>query len=145
MWRNDIKYKYMFMFPRKGLTQCLLCLGFRSPQINCDSCLRCVFSVKFVLLPSGQVATLRCHLGQKLVDLKQHFANELKMSMDSLLFMFDGKPLFSLQLHHIASLLALSSLLSYCMLTLTNSRWMLSLFSWFFQSFFFFFLNILCE
>jgi len=48
-------------------------------------------TVKFVLLPSGQVATLRCHLGQCLLDLKQHFAGELKMPIDALLFIFDGQ------------------------------------------------------
>ena len=49
------------------------------------------FTVKFVLMPSGQVATMRCHLGQALGQLKGHFATELKIPADVILMLFDGK------------------------------------------------------
>ncbi|CAH1783739.1 unnamed protein product [Owenia fusiformis] len=48
-------------------------------------------TVKFVLMPSGQVATLACTLGQTLRELKDHFAAELKMPPQLILLMFDGK------------------------------------------------------
>ena len=48
-------------------------------------------TVKFVLMPTQQVATLRCHLNQSLADLKEHFAQELKMPPNVILLMFDGK------------------------------------------------------
>ena len=48
-------------------------------------------SVKFVLMPSGQVATLRCHLGQTLHELRDHFSNELKMPENVLVLLFDGE------------------------------------------------------
>ena len=43
------------------------------------------------MMPSGQVATLRCHLGQILNDLRNHFSGELKMPADVLLLLFDGE------------------------------------------------------
>ncbi|KAL3853468.1 hypothetical protein ACJMK2_017004 [Sinanodonta woodiana] len=48
-------------------------------------------TVKFVLMPSGQVVTLACTLGQTLGELKDHFSSELKMSVNLILLMFDGK------------------------------------------------------
>ncbi|KAK3103197.1 hypothetical protein FSP39_017279 [Pinctada imbricata] len=48
-------------------------------------------TVKIVLMPSGQVVTLACVLGQTLAQLKDHFANELKMPVNLILVMFDGK------------------------------------------------------
>ncbi|KAL8612502.1 hypothetical protein ACOMHN_053756 [Nucella lapillus] len=48
-------------------------------------------TVKFVLMPSGQVVTLACMLGQTLQDLKVQFASELKMPLNLILLMFDGK------------------------------------------------------
>ena len=48
-------------------------------------------SVKFVLMPSGQVVTLACTLGQSLEQLKQHFSTELKMPANVIMLMFDGK------------------------------------------------------
>ncbi len=42
-------------------------------------------------MPSGQVATMRCNLGQSLDQLKEHFASELKVSADIILMLFDGK------------------------------------------------------
>lgn len=48
-------------------------------------------TVKFVLMPSGQVVTLACTLGQSLEQLKQHFSTELKMPVNLILLMFDGK------------------------------------------------------
>jgi len=48
-------------------------------------------TVKFVLMPSGQVVTLACTLGQNLESLKSHFAQELKMSASLIMMMFDGK------------------------------------------------------
>ncbi|XP_070559447.1 IQ motif and ubiquitin-like domain-containing protein [Ptychodera flava] len=48
-------------------------------------------TVKFVLMPSGQVTTLACALGQTIGDLKRHFSVELKMPVAMLVLMFDGK------------------------------------------------------
>jgi hypothetical protein len=42
-------------------------------------------------MPSGQVATLACTLGQTLSQLKEHFATELKMSANLLLLIYEGK------------------------------------------------------
>lgn len=50
-----------------------------------------LFSVKFVLMPSGQVVTQACTLGQTLEQLKQHFSAELKMPFNLIMLMFDGK------------------------------------------------------
>ena len=41
-------------------------------------------------MPSGQVATMRCHLGQSLGQLKAHFASELKLPIEVILMLFDG-------------------------------------------------------
>lgn len=51
-------------------------------------------SVKIVLMPSGQVVTLACTLGQTLQQLKDHFSQELKMPGNLILMMFDGKIFF---------------------------------------------------
>ncbi|XP_077981682.1 IQ motif and ubiquitin-like domain-containing protein [Glandiceps talaboti] len=48
-------------------------------------------TVKFVLMPSGQVTTLACALGQTIGDLKRHFSVELKMPGSMLVLMYDGK------------------------------------------------------
>jgi len=48
-------------------------------------------TVKFVLMPSGQVVTLACTLGQTLDNLKTHFSQELKMPSSLIMLMFDGK------------------------------------------------------
>lgn len=48
-------------------------------------------SVKFVLVPSGQVVTLACTLGQTLELLKSHFASELKMPASAIMLMFNGE------------------------------------------------------
>ncbi|XP_061175886.1 IQ and ubiquitin-like domain-containing protein [Saccostrea echinata] len=48
-------------------------------------------TVKIVLMPSGQVVTLACTLGQTLHQLKDHFSQELKMPVQLILLMFDGK------------------------------------------------------
>ena len=48
-------------------------------------------SVKFVLMPSSQVVTLACTLGQTLESLKSHFATELKMAASLIMLMFDGQ------------------------------------------------------
>ncbi|XP_002734642.2 IQ motif and ubiquitin-like domain-containing protein [Saccoglossus kowalevskii] len=48
-------------------------------------------TVKFVLMPSGQVTTLACGLGQRVEQLKEHFSVELKMPVDVLVLMYDGK------------------------------------------------------
>lgn len=48
-------------------------------------------TVKFVLMPSGQVVTQACTLGQTLEQLKQHFSSELKMPVNLIMLMFDGK------------------------------------------------------
>jgi len=50
-----------------------------------------MISVKFVLMPSGQVVTQACTLGQTLEQLKQHFSSELKMPFNLILLMFDGE------------------------------------------------------
>ena len=50
-----------------------------------------LFVVKFVLMPSGQVVTLACTLGQTLRQLKEHFASELKLPYSLILLMHDGK------------------------------------------------------
>lgn len=42
-------------------------------------------------MPSGQVVTLACTLGQTLKELKDHFATELKMQFNMMYLMFDGK------------------------------------------------------
>ena len=42
-------------------------------------------------MPSGQVVTLACTLGQSLEQLKQHFSAELKMPANVIMLMFDGK------------------------------------------------------
>lgn len=57
------------------------------PNMNLDA----TATVKFVLMPSGQVVTLACTLGQTLDSLKSHFATELKMSVGLIMLMFDGK------------------------------------------------------
>lgn len=49
------------------------------------------FTVKFVLMPSGQVTTMACALGQTMHELKEHLASELRMPADKLVFMFDGE------------------------------------------------------
>ncbi|XP_064632189.1 IQ motif and ubiquitin-like domain-containing protein isoform X2 [Lineus longissimus] len=63
--------------------------GAASPgsKVNLDA----TATVKFVLMPSGQVATLACTLGQTLRELKDHFATELKMSSSVLLLIFEGR------------------------------------------------------
>ncbi|WAR27195.1 IQUB-like protein [Mya arenaria] len=48
-------------------------------------------TVKFVLMPSGQVVTQACTLGQTLEQLKQHFSMELKLPVTLIMIMFDGK------------------------------------------------------
>lgn len=48
-------------------------------------------SVKFVLMPSGQVVTQACTLGQTLEQLKQYFSSELKMPVNLIMLMHDGK------------------------------------------------------
>lgn len=50
-----------------------------------------LFTVKIVLMPSGQVVTMACTLGKTLLELKRHFASELKMSVDVIMMIFDGK------------------------------------------------------
>ncbi|XP_050413811.2 IQ and ubiquitin-like domain-containing protein [Patella vulgata] len=50
-------------------------------------------TVKFVLMPSGQVVTLACTLGQTVLQLKEHFSSELKMPVSTIILMFDGKVL----------------------------------------------------
>lgn len=42
-------------------------------------------------MPSGQVVTLACTLGQTLQQLKEHFSSELKMPVNLILIMHDGK------------------------------------------------------
>ena len=46
-------------------------------------------------MPSGQVVTLACTLGQSLEQLKQHFSAELKMPANVIMLMFDGKLYFN--------------------------------------------------
>ncbi|XP_025107613.1 IQ and ubiquitin-like domain-containing protein [Pomacea canaliculata] len=48
-------------------------------------------TVKIVLMPSGQVVTMACTLGKTLLELKRHFASELKMSVDVIMMIFDGR------------------------------------------------------
>ncbi|BFZ10923.1 hypothetical protein BsWGS_13962 [Bradybaena similaris] len=50
-------------------------------------------TVKFMLVPSGQVVTLACTLGQTLELLKSHFASELKMPASAIMLMFNGAPM----------------------------------------------------
>ncbi|XP_060080948.1 IQ and ubiquitin-like domain-containing protein [Ylistrum balloti] len=52
--------------------------------------LQATATVKFVLMPSGQVVTLACTLGQTLAQLKAHFAAELKMPINLIMLMFAG-------------------------------------------------------
>ncbi|XP_033745272.1 IQ and ubiquitin-like domain-containing protein [Pecten maximus] len=52
--------------------------------------LQATATVKFVLMPSGQVVTLACTLGQSLAQLKAHFAAELKMPINLIMLMFAG-------------------------------------------------------
>ncbi|XP_072050656.1 IQ motif and ubiquitin-like domain-containing protein [Amphiura filiformis] len=47
-------------------------------------------TVKFVLMPSGHVSTMACALSQTVHNLRDHFAGELRMPADKLVFMFDG-------------------------------------------------------
>ncbi|XP_071807363.1 IQ motif and ubiquitin-like domain-containing protein [Asterias amurensis] len=47
-------------------------------------------TVKFVLMPSGQVTTMACALSQTMHQLRAHFATELRMPSDQLVFMYDG-------------------------------------------------------
>ncbi|XP_038060891.1 IQ and ubiquitin-like domain-containing protein [Patiria miniata] len=47
-------------------------------------------TVKFVLMPSGQVTTMACALSQTMQQLRAHFASELRMQADQLVFMYDG-------------------------------------------------------
>ncbi|XP_022103936.1 IQ and ubiquitin-like domain-containing protein [Acanthaster planci] len=47
-------------------------------------------TVKFVLMPSGQVTTMACALSQTMQQLRAHFASELRMLADHLVFMYDG-------------------------------------------------------
>ncbi len=42
-------------------------------------------------MPTAQVATMRCHLGQVLSQIKSHFASELKIPEEVILIMHDGK------------------------------------------------------
>ncbi|XP_076078527.1 IQ motif and ubiquitin-like domain-containing protein isoform X3 [Mytilus galloprovincialis] len=58
-----------------------------SPRTNLEA----TATVKIVLMPSGQVVTLACTLGQSLRELKDHFASELKMQFNMIYLMFDGK------------------------------------------------------
>ena len=48
-----------------------------------------------MLMPSGQVVTLACLLGQTLHQLKDHFSQELKLPVNLILLMFDGNHLQS--------------------------------------------------
>jgi len=50
-----------------------------------------LISVKFVLMPSGQVVTQACTLGQTLEQLKLYFSTELKMPVNLIMLMFYGK------------------------------------------------------
>lgn len=42
-------------------------------------------------MPSGQVVTQACSLGQSLRELREYFAAELKMAPNLILLMFDGE------------------------------------------------------
>lgn len=46
-------------------------------------------------MPSGQVITLRCQLGQTLDELRQYFAADLRMPIDVILFILDGNKMFN--------------------------------------------------
>ena len=48
-------------------------------------------SVKFVLMPSGQVATQRCRLNETLGELKEQFSEELKIPASMILLLYNGK------------------------------------------------------
>eukprot|EP00057_Strongylocentrotus_purpuratus_P004505 XP_003728839.1 PREDICTED: IQ and ubiquitin-like domain-containing protein isoform X1 [Strongylocentrotus purpuratus] len=61
-----------------------------SPQPDADMMVNATATVKFVLMPSGQVTTMACALGQTMHELKEHLASELRMPADKLVFMFDG-------------------------------------------------------
>ncbi|KAK7499622.1 hypothetical protein BaRGS_00009274, partial [Batillaria attramentaria] len=58
-----------------------------APAVDLDA----TATVKFVLMPSCQVVTMACTLGQTLQNLKQQFAAELKIPANLIMFMFDGK------------------------------------------------------
>ncbi|XP_059171767.1 IQ and ubiquitin-like domain-containing protein [Physella acuta] len=60
-------------------------------RVNLDA----TATVKFVMMPSGQVVTLACTLGKTLEELKSHFAYELKMPSSLIMLLFDGKDLSS--------------------------------------------------
>ncbi|XP_071484963.1 IQ motif and ubiquitin-like domain-containing protein [Diadema antillarum] len=61
-----------------------------SPQPDPDVTVNATATVKFVLMPSGQVTTMACALGQTMQELREHLASELRMPADKLVFMFDG-------------------------------------------------------
>ncbi|KAK7101379.1 IQ motif and ubiquitin-like domain-containing protein [Littorina saxatilis] len=63
----------------------------KAPGKGADINLEATATVKFVLMPSGQVVTMACMLGQTLQQLKIQFANELKMPINLIMLMFDGK------------------------------------------------------
>lgn len=50
-----------------------------------------LISVKFVLLPTAQVATMKCALNQSLAELKEHFAVELKIPANVILLLYEGE------------------------------------------------------
>ena len=54
-----------------------------------------------MLMPSGQVVTLACLLGQTLHQLKDHFSQELKLPVNLILLMFDGNTHEKLVFHPI--------------------------------------------
>ena len=60
---------------------------------NCQFIASWTISVKVVLMPSGQVTTLRCLLSQTITELKEHFSSEHKLPIDILLLMCDGNKL----------------------------------------------------
>ncbi|XP_071082848.1 IQ motif and ubiquitin-like domain-containing protein isoform X1 [Haliotis cracherodii] len=62
-----------------------------TPSVKTKVNLDATATVKFVLMPSGQVVTLACTLGQTLQQLKEHFSSELKMPVNLILIMHDGK------------------------------------------------------
>jgi hypothetical protein len=51
----------------------------------------CMLVVRFLLMPSQQVATQRCLLSQSVSELKQLFAVEMKLSEDLILVVLDGE------------------------------------------------------
>jgi len=53
--------------------------------------LRATASAKFVLLPSGQVATLACPIGMTISQIKEQFAKELRFHSSLLHVLFDGR------------------------------------------------------